>query len=83
MFKNAIILSGGLGSRMKPITEYVPKALVKVNNVFLIDHVINFLNSTNIENIYVTYGYKGDILVKELENKVSGFINTKNKDNIV
>jgi MurNAc alpha-1-phosphate uridylyltransferase len=81
MFKNAIILSGGLGYRMKPITEYVPKALVKVNNVFLIDHVINFLNSNHIENIYITYGYKGEMLVEELENRVSGFINTKNKDN--
>lgn len=79
MFKNSIILSGGSGIRMRPITDYIPKALVKVNNKPLIDYVINMLGD-NIKK-YITYNYKSDILFNNTNLKVDGFINTTKKDN--
>ena len=79
MFKNSIILAGGLGVRMKPITDYIPKALVKVKNEPLIDYVINMLGD-NIKK-YVTYNYKSDILFNNTNLKVNGYINTTKKDN--
>lgn len=81
MFKDAVIIAGGLGSRMRPLTDYVPKPLVKVNDVPLIHYVISFLRANNIDNINVTYGYKGDMLVPEVFNKVESLINTNGKDN--
>lgn len=81
MFKDAVIIAGGMGSRMLPLTEYVPKPLVKVNDVPLIQYVINFLTANNIDNINVTYGYKGDMLVSEVADKVQSLINTTGKDN--
>lgn len=81
MFKHAVIIAGGMGSRMRPLTDYVPKPLVKLNDVPLIHYVINFLRTNNIENIFVTYGHRGSMLLEQIGEKVEGFINTTGKDN--
>ena len=81
MFKNAVIIAGGTGSRMRPITNYIPKPLVQVNEIPLIDHVINFLRSNKVSNIVVTYGYKGGMVLDYLGSSVNGFINTEDQDN--
>ena len=81
MFKYAVIYAGGEGTRMLPLTHYVPKGLICVNNKPLIQYVIDSLLSNGIEHIYVTYSYKSEQLFSYLKNKVSGFINTTNKDN--
>jgi MurNAc alpha-1-phosphate uridylyltransferase len=80
MFKNSVILAGGHGSRMKPLTDYVPKALVEVDGLPLIYNPINLLKNYNI-NRYVTYNYKSNQLFKRIESDVNGFINTKSQDN--
>ena len=41
MFNYSIILAGGYGSRMKPLTNYIPKALVEVDKTPLIYNSIN------------------------------------------
>lgn len=81
MFKDAVIIAGGMGSRMRPLTDHIPKPLVRVNNIPLIHYVINLLRANNIENINVTYGYKGQLLVSEVFDKVESLINTEGKDN--
>ena len=80
-FKTAVIIAGGEGSRMRPLTKYVPKPLVEVEGLPLILHVIYFLRSNGIDNIYVTYGYKGSMVLDCVNNEVDGFINTNGKDN--
>lgn len=77
----AVIMAAGKSARMFPVSDYVPKPLVKVHNKTLIDHSIEFLTKNGIENIYVTYGYKSEMLVPHIEKKVAGLINTDNKDN--
>ena len=81
MFKNAIILSGGEGVRMRPLTKYIPKALVEFNGVPLIKNILNLLNTNGVKDIYVTYNYLSEILFNNLKNEVKGFINTTDKDN--
>lgn len=81
MFSKAIILAGGEGIRMRPITNSIPKALAPINDSNLITQVISFLNKNNISDIYVTYNYLSEILFSSLKHKVNGFINTINKDN--
>jgi NDP-sugar pyrophosphorylase family protein len=80
-FKTAVVIAGGEGSRMRPLTKYVPKPLVEVGGLPLILHVIYFLRSNGIDNVYVTYGYKGGMVLDCIKNEVEGFINTNGKDN--
>ena len=81
MFKWSLIIAGGVGSRMRPLTDYIPKPLVKYNNKELISYNLDFLKSNEIENIAVTYGYKSEQLVNFLEKRVNCLINTIQKDN--
>ena len=70
--KTAILLSAGLGSRMRPITNSIPKPLVKVNNKALIETVIDSLIYYGVENIYIVTGYLADkfsFLEKKYEEK--------------
>lgn len=55
--KRAIIMAAGTGERMKPVTMNIPKPLVKVNGVRMIDTVIQSLHANGITEIYVVVGY--------------------------
>lgn len=55
--ERAIIMAAGKGTRMRPITNTVPKPLVKVHGVPLIEGIITQLHQQNIYEIYVVVGY--------------------------
>jgi MurNAc alpha-1-phosphate uridylyltransferase len=49
----AMILAAGLGERMRPLTETLPKPLITVGGIALIDHVLERLEAFGVERILV------------------------------
>ena len=56
------ILAGGLATRMKPITEKIPKSLIEVNGKPFILHQLDYLKSQGIQNIVLCIGHLGDMI---------------------
>jgi NDP-sugar pyrophosphorylase family protein len=81
MFKYGLIIAGGTGTRMKPLTDYVPKPLVKYKDKELISYNLDFFKTNGISHTIVTYGYKSELLTNFLEKKVNCLLNTIDKDN--
>ena len=67
--KKAIILGAGFGKRMLPITKKIPKPLVKINGVTLLENSIKFLNSLGIKHIVVNAHYLHKEIINFLKRK--------------
>ena len=57
-----VILAGGLATRMKPITEKIPKSLIEVNGKPFILHQLDYLKSQGIQNIVLCIGHLGHMI---------------------
>jgi MurNAc alpha-1-phosphate uridylyltransferase len=56
------ILSGGMATRLHPLTETVPKALVDVNGEPFIAHQLRLLHANGIERVIICAGYLGELI---------------------
>ena len=75
--ENAIIMAAGLGTRMRPLTNKIPKPLVKVNGHRMIETIIQGLNKNGIKDITIVTGYLADKF-NFLEDKYDGVSIIKN-----
>ena len=67
-----ILLSGGFGKRLKPLTDYLPKPMIPICNYPIIEWQIRYFKKFGIKNIIVCVGYRADQVVKYLEGKNLG-----------
>ena len=68
--KTALILCAGYGKRLAPITDDIPKPLLKVKNVNLLDNTLNFVKSIGINEIKINTFY--------LSEQIKNFVEKKN-----
>ena len=59
----AIILAAGQGTRLRPLTDEIPKCMVEINNKPMLNWQLDTLQAAGIQNIVVVTGYK--------ENKIN------------
>ncbi|HHE36359.1 MAG TPA: hypothetical protein ENL16_00920 [Candidatus Woesearchaeota archaeon] len=56
----AIILAGGKGTRMKPMTNFLPKPMLRIQDKPTLEHNIDLLKRHGIKDIIISVGYKGE-----------------------
>src|SRR5688572_27909966 len=67
----AIILAGGLGTRLRDTVPDLPKCMAPVAGRPFIFHVINYLRSQGIERFIFSLGYRHEIIEDYLNNNFS------------
>lgn len=59
---DAVLMAGGEGKRLRPLTEKIPKPLVKIGDKPIIEHNIDRLKKFGIQNIFLSINYLGHLL---------------------
>jgi N-acetyl-alpha-D-muramate 1-phosphate uridylyltransferase len=60
------ILAGGTATRLRPITETIPKALVDVNGRPFAEYQLEWLRNEGVQRVIFCIGYRGDMIVEAL-----------------
>ena len=69
---DAVLMAGGKGLRLRPLTENLPKPLLPVGNKAIIDFNIDNLLTYGVENIHVTTNYLAEMLEQHFAVKRQG-----------
>jgi NDP-sugar pyrophosphorylase family protein len=66
------LLAGGLATRLRPLTEKIPKSLVEVNGEPFLAHQLRLLRSRGIRRVVICIGHLGE-MVEEFAGDGSRF----------
>lgn len=58
--QRAVVMAAGLGTRLRPLTNEIPKPLITINGIRIIDTILDALLANGINEIYVITGYMSD-----------------------
>ena len=64
----AVIMTGGLGTRLRPVTYRIPKGLIEVGGRPFLEHLILYLKKFRIEDILLCTGYLGEMIEEYFED---------------
>ena len=67
--RTAMVLAAGLGTRMKPLTDNIPKPLVAVAGKPLLDHVLDRLAEAGVETAVVNIHHLGEMIEKHVAGR--------------
>jgi NDP-sugar pyrophosphorylase family protein len=64
----AVVMAGGKGTRLRPITEHIPKPMVKVAGRPILEHIVCHLADAGISKIYLAVNYLGETIEAHFGN---------------
>jgi NDP-sugar pyrophosphorylase family protein len=64
-----VIMCGGTGKRLRPLTYIMPKPFLKTNNISSFDYILKNIRVSNISKIFVSLFYKENIAKKIINKK--------------
>jgi MurNAc alpha-1-phosphate uridylyltransferase len=67
--KSAMVLAAGLGKRLRPVTDRLPKPLVEIAGNTLLDHALDRLAMNGVERAVVNLHYKADMIADRLAGR--------------
>ena len=67
--RRAMVLAAGLGTRMRPVTETLPKPLLELNGRTLLDHAIDRLEGSGVEHVVVNAHYMAPRIADQLARR--------------
>lgn len=65
-----VILAGGKGSRLYPLTKDIPKAMVKIGEFPVIEHIVRYFIYFGLKKIKILIGHKGNAIQHHFENNL-------------
>jgi NDP-sugar pyrophosphorylase family protein len=68
LIKQAVILAGGRGKRLLPLTKNLPKPMAPINNIPFLSYLISSLKKKGIKKILLLVGYKSKKIIKFYNN---------------
>lgn len=71
------ILAGGLATRMRPLTEKIPKSLLEVAGEPFINHQLRLLQQHGVQDVVLCIGHLGHLLQEHVGNGASFGINVR------
>lgn len=71
---NALLLAAGRGTRLQPLTDYIPKCLVPIHGVPLIQYWLEAIQGTVINNVYVNKHYLSGMVGEYLDSVSPDYI---------
>src|SRR5260221_13943427 len=75
----AVLLAAGLGSRLGPLTERIPKALIAVGGEPLLAHAVHFARRAGARDVTVVGGYGFDLVAAEVARRALGVTLVRNE----
>ena len=64
----AVILAGGVGARLRPLTYTTPKPMAPINGIPFLDYLIQSIVLSGIKKILILLGYKSEVIVSRYRN---------------
>ena len=58
----AVILAAGKGTRMGELTNEVPKPMLRVQGMPILEHIVNGLKSAGVRKIFIVTGFRADVI---------------------
>jgi dTDP-glucose pyrophosphorylase len=57
-----VIMAGGIGSRMKPLTNVLPKALIPIGDKTILEKIMDFFSEQGCNKFYISINHKSDMI---------------------
>jgi N-acetyl-alpha-D-muramate 1-phosphate uridylyltransferase len=81
--KSAMVLAAGLGTRLRPVTDHLPKPLVEIAGQSLLDHAIDRLEAAGVERVVVNLHHKGEMIAARLAERRHPKIELSREDTLL
>ena len=62
----AVVMVGGQGQRLRPLTDKVPKPLLKIGGLSIVERLIQSMAEAGVRDVYLTLNYKADMFEERL-----------------